>query len=280
MKKSIIIALFLGVSCLVGCSNNTVDIEEPVDIIEKDTEKIYEFTATVIEVTEKGCLVTPVEDSNELKSSDKIYINTGETYVKVNDIIKIEYDGMIAESYPAQILNVFNIDIIEEVVEEIVVYNGIQYYKKNLSKDTLRWLELSEEEQILSSYFPEEFVNIHDWGINLDLLEFGNDRVVIECTQNGKDTQGELQTSSYYILERWSDTDGWIEVEHIIEDEAWTAEAYIIPKNNTTRWDINWTWLYGIIGPGKYRLGKEITEFRDTGDYDTQMYYVEFILYQ
>ena len=53
-------------------------------------------------------------------------------------------------------------------------------------------------------------------------------------------------------------------------------EAWIINKNDTTSWDIDWAWLYGELPAGKYRIGKVITNFRDTGDYDTEIAYAEF----
>ncbi len=46
--------------------------------------------------------------------------------------------------------------------------------------------------------------------------------------------------------------------------------------NDSCEWDVNWEWLYGVLAEGKYRIGKEITDFRDTGDYDSAIYYAEF----
>ena len=50
----------------------------------------------------------------------------------------------------------------------------------------------------------------------------------------------------------------------------------MIPKDNVTEWEIDWEWLYGTLPTGKYRLGKEIMDFRGPGDYDTQIIYAEF----
>ena len=44
----------------------------------------------------------------------------------------------------------------------------------------------------------------------------------------------------------------------------------------TTVWEIDWNWLYGELPAGKYRIGKEIMDFRGTGDYDTSIYFAEF----
>lgn len=81
--------------------------------IEKEYKKIeeeqYEFAATIIEVYDSAILVEPDEGTNERKSSDKISMGitrptngTNDFYV-VGNKVKITYNGMIMESYPAQI---------------------------------------------------------------------------------------------------------------------------------------------------------------------------------
>ena len=50
----------------------------------------------------------------------------------------------------------------------------------------------------------------------------------------------------------------------------------MIPKNDTCQWEVNWEWLYGNVPNGKYRIGKEIMDFRATGDYDKVIYFTEF----
>ena len=59
-------------------------------------------------------------------------------------------------------------------------------------------------------------------------------------------------------------------------DVGWTAEAYIINKENTTDWEVNWEWLYGKLPEGNYRIGKEIMDFQGTGVYDIFNYYANF----
>lgn len=59
---------------------------------------------------------------------------------------------------------------------------------------------------------------------------------------------------------------------------GWTLEAWIIEKESTTTWDVNWEWLYGELPSGEYRIGKEILNFRGTGDFDTEIVYAEFII--
>ena len=77
---------------------------------QKTEEAQYEFVATIIGAYETSILVEPPEGTNERKASDKISMGitrptngTNDFYV-VGNKIKITYNGVIMESYPAQIV--------------------------------------------------------------------------------------------------------------------------------------------------------------------------------
>ena len=67
-------------------------------------EERHLFIATILEVNENSIMVKPVEGSYESKSSDKIIIKRidSDNY-EIGDKLKITYNGLIEESYPAQI---------------------------------------------------------------------------------------------------------------------------------------------------------------------------------
>ena len=76
---------------------------------EKDDEQ-HEFVGTIIETSDNSIVVKPDEGTNERNSSDKITMKitrptngTNDFYV-VGNKIKITYNGIIMESYPAQIV--------------------------------------------------------------------------------------------------------------------------------------------------------------------------------
>lgn len=83
----------------------------------------YYFDATVLEIG-TTILVEPFEDADERKSADQIYVSTnvsGERPVpelKVGDEVRIYYDGLIMETYPAQIGNVYEISLLEDVLDK------------------------------------------------------------------------------------------------------------------------------------------------------------------
>ena len=162
--------------------------------------------------------------------------------------------------------------------KETITYNGKEYSKSELCNATLKWLELSDQDRKLSSYFPPEFMIFDEtWGVSLAADNITSTSVTIKCTQTGGKPTGELQTGSWYILETWTKEDGWKQMPYMIDGEiGWNDEAWIIPVNDTCEWEVNWEWLYGAVPSGKYRIGKSIMDFRSTGDYDTVIYYAEF----
>ncbi len=163
-------------------------------------------------------------------------------------------------------------------IEEIITYNGKEYKKSELCNATLEWLELSEKDRMLSSYFPPEFMIFDEkWGMILTIENLTPSGATIKCTQSGGNPTGELQTGSWYILETWTREYGWKQMPYVIDGEiGWNDIAWIISMEDTTELEVNWEWLYGKLPTGKYRIGKEITDFRSSGDFDTAIYYAEF----
>ena len=114
-------------------------------------------------------------------------------------------------------------------------------------------------------------------GITLTAENITPTSSILKCIQSGGEPTGELQTGSWYILEKLTEENGWKEMPYVIEGEiGWTAEAWMIPLEDTCEWKIDWEWLYGKLSAGKYRIGKEVMDFRGPGDYDTQVIYTEF----
>jgi uncharacterized alpha/beta hydrolase family protein len=88
-------------------------------IISQDNIEKVSFNAAVIENNGTSLLVNPAEGSSELNSSDKIVVRVQVENAVLKDLseftvgskVKITYDGMIMESYPAQI-NAYSVEFI------------------------------------------------------------------------------------------------------------------------------------------------------------------------
>lgn len=107
MKKAIFTILICGVMILglTGCNNSE----------KKDDNDIHTFEGTIIECEKESMIVSPNENTEEHKSSDKFrieYVN-GFNSCNVGNNVKITYKGMIDESYPAQI-GTTNIEVVKD----------------------------------------------------------------------------------------------------------------------------------------------------------------------
>ena len=119
-----------------------------------------------------------------------------------------------------------------------------------------------------------------DWGITLTAENVTPTGLTLKCTQSGGTAIGALQTGSWFRIERLTQGKKWKEVKYLDQESniCWTLEAINIPNNDSTEWNINWEGLYGELSPGTYRIAKEVMDFRETGDYDKQIYYTEFAI--
>ena len=122
-------------------------------------------------------------------------------------------------------------------------------------------------------------VTPNKWGVALKVDNVTEKGLTIVCSHSGGENVAELDTGSFYVIQKYEKAD-WVDVEYLPQEYeiGWTSEAWMIQKEGTTRWDVNWEWLYGELSAGKYRIGKEIMNFRETGDYDTELVYAEFVI--
>lgn len=127
MKNKLIGIISILVLC-VGVVITYIIIEKDVTDRETFDFKIYEngsidtqshdehsFYGKVIEANSSYLIVEPNEDEEERKSSDKFHINlkNNDITYKVGTYVKITYDGMINETYPAKI-GTTKIEIVSE----------------------------------------------------------------------------------------------------------------------------------------------------------------------
>lgn len=132
-----LIFLLVCIFVLAGCADRGKDITS------ETTETKTYFKATVLEISDAYLLVKPFEDTLESKSADQIRVSTADigealslnylAEASVGDIIEIGYHGNIAESYPAQISNIYEIKLItkeaalHDRIPMVMVYGKLYY---------------------------------------------------------------------------------------------------------------------------------------------------------
>ena len=89
-------------------------------------------------------------------------------------------------------------------------------------------------------------VTPNQWGVVLEVDNVTEKGLTIVCNHSGGEDVAELDTGSFYVIQKYEKA-GWVDVEYLPQeyDIAWTSEAWIIQKEGTTQWDVNWEWLYG-----------------------------------
>lgn len=102
--KKIIFAILLWGTLLVGVTGCFSEREVQKTFFESEQEVEKSFLGKVIEVGEKHIIVKPNEDEEEKEYLQLLikFDNIDNTY-KVNNLVKITYNGVLEESYPAQI---------------------------------------------------------------------------------------------------------------------------------------------------------------------------------
>lgn len=248
MKK--LIALFLAVACIAvmaGCSQ-----KEPVGDPPEANGQDY-FNAEVLEVRDNQIKVRcldittgAITEGTELSLTTKVASANDAPEMEVGDLIRVVFSGVM-ETDPPRLQTVFSIWQVDE--------NG---------------------EVINLTSFPQPIEpEKADWGITLSVKDVTPTGMTLVCSQSGGEITGELECGSDYSL--LVNSNGvWNAVPYLVNEVAWTSEAYCIPMNDSIEFELKWERLYGELPAGTYRVVKGFMDFRGTGDYDTETYYTEF----
>ena len=139
-------------------------------------------------------------------------------------------------------------------------------------------------EPLLSSQYPSgvkcrtahNSLCIDEWGLSLSAENVTNKGMTISFEQFGGNQTGELQTGSWFKIEKVVDGKWQELLTNPLIDYAWDDAAYIINKNDITKFPEEWKWLNGELEAGDYRLSKEVMNFKKSGDFDKKIYQVYF----
>lgn len=182
-------------------------------------------------------------------------------------------------------------DVAEEAIEnadqKIAVVMGEPHYMAYYHEGVGLW-EVGLFFAIDSSPRAEIWIDPHgnvvdyeNWHINLYAEDVTPTGLTLVCEQYGLipgDNIGnpmELMTGAPFWIQKWEDGQ-WSAVSELSEEIAWTTEGWIINRNDTTRWDVNWEHLYGELESGTYRIGKNVYKGNRPGEYAHQNYYAVF----
>lgn len=214
-----------------------------------------ELKAVVVKVNEKSMLVMETEKANELISVGFTY--EGNIGFKQGQEIVIYFDGMIMESYPAQIGNVQKIEIVQEksnieIPDNILRYcysskENVAVFINDFTKSSI-FFNIEDKNELPYKYSND--YKIYKKVKNKDYTGIGHK--IGEDTENS--TAGFTGTGTEYI---------WEEVEKIsdIESKNTVEDLVYDPQNKTENEHYtaigkkcDWTKLYGELDEGEYEF--------------------------
>ena len=283
MKKRYFAILFMMVVLVLGLTG----CEKSISCGEQEENGQEYFNAKVLEVYDSfvsvECLEVTTGAVNEganVHVSKKVASTNEVPDMKVGDEIRVVFTGVL-ETYPLQLQTVWAIYVLDEdgnvvVIENSAISDSERDTESNAGNSTgSNGASCAELELIEVSTENTKSFDKYNWGISLSVKDVTTSGLILICTQSGGTPTGDLQTGSEYKL-LVSEKGVWKEVPTRLKEYGWDAVAYMIPKNDSREFEINWEWLYGELPEGTYRITKEIMDFRGSGDYDEEMYYAEF----
>lgn len=117
---------------------------------------------------------------------------------------------------------------------------------------------------------------IEELGLSLEVTECTGTGATLVFRQSGGNPTGELIFGDDYCIQRYENGE-WADVPVAIKGNyGFHAVAYIIAPGEDREFQIDWEWLYGELGSGKYRIRKGVDDFRKTADYDEYEIYAYF----
>ncbi len=149
----------------------------------------------------------------------------------------------------------------------------------NFEKITKYFFGSQVEDHMLDAYIVPIAITEDKWGLRLYIENETAESCTVVFEQLGGGPEGNLQTGDWYKLEKYTDGE-WEDVPSEIPEEqrVWNDIAYNIEKNELSKFELNWKWLYGRLEPGTYRISKEVMDFKSPGNFEENVYTWQFVI--
>lgn len=248
MKKYIVALLVFACIIVMACCSAKEPVGDPPEANGQDY-----FNAEVVEVHDNRITVRcldittgAITEGTKLSVTTKVSSANEVPELEVGDHIRVVFSGVM-ETDPPRLQTVFSIWKVDENGEVLSVASFLQP------------IELEKP----------------DWGITLTAKNVTSKGMTLVCSQSGGEITGELECGSDYSL--LVNTNGvWNAVPYLVDEVAWTAEAYGLPLDGSIEFELKWERLYGKLPAGTYRIVKGFMDFRGPGDYDSATFHTEF----
>jgi len=114
-------------------------------------------------------------------------------------------------------------------------------------------------------------------GVSMTALAVSADTNQIKVVFSNTSEKNCIYGSNFSIEQETNGT--WYQVPYSVDDPvSWNTIGYALEPYASNQVDVDWSWPYGKLPTGHYRLIKSILDFRGTGDYDTYFLAAEFTI--
>lgn len=111
-------------------------------------------------------------------------------------------------------------------------------------------------------------------GVSMEVVE-GSPNAVSVKLRLKNETDMEILYGDSYEIQRYSDGQ-WYSVPYIIDNWGFHDIAYTLKKNVLQEITVDWQVFHGSLKPGRYRIIKDMNDFRGTGDFTKYYMGAEF----
>ncbi len=255
-------------------------------LIELIPARIYEITAIWDKSHYEECgyygearyiLVTDTElgTYDEIRQYQSQMMNTVKIYAHIKEIYgnKIlissdtdEFPGAFEVIIPEEVCNMEDLqggqDILIRMYDTgMVNENGrIPVYQAT----ELRIHVVEEPEDILLDDIVNSEYEVNNLdGVTLQMEKYNSSGGDVEIRNT---TDKDIRFGEWFELQVQVN-DRWFALPYRIDNAAFYEVAYGAPKDETIIHEVDWSWLYGELPKGTYRIVKDVMDFRGTGDY-------------
>ncbi len=113
-------------------------------------------------------------------------------------------------------------------------------------------------------------------GLTLRVKDVTPTGCTLVFTQSGGNATGELMTGEEFRLFKRDADGGWKDL-FAGKDVSWIGSGSTIAAGGTTELETSWGSAF-TLEAGRYRIEKEVLDFRGTGDFDEYPIYAEFVI--
>lgn len=259
---------FYGVAYYVCKTAIVPDVQEEIEVAGK--EEIISFLVTKPESGE--------EEERGVYSSDSGFQEVMGKYAKL-DVYQDE------NQYPGEdfryILQFLDLDgqtlQTIEFEDDSVLIDGVRYRDNGTGSVGELFLaidELFEEEGVPEATFGEVYTG------EIGAID-GVEMTVSYATPKGanliiiSNAEQEITFGADYELQVKEDGE-WRSVDYIIDNAAFNSIGYIGEKGKPWAWKVKWTYFYGILPDGDYRITKTALKDGEAGEYTKYILAAEF----